>query len=665
MADRRWSGAPRWEAPALVLVASVGLALRFVDLELGWFGVDQARDIATALDIASGRSFPDVGPTMRRVTRLGALYHYFWAIPYVLWRDPIAGYWFAAVLSAAALVLTWRIARRLWGPVAGVVAAAVAAVHPVWIIDGRVCWAPAALPFVAALVVWIALGDARREGAPNAAIRASAGAAVPAGGVVLGARRVALIGALLGLAVQLHLTMVGWVLGAGLLALLDRLPRRVLAAGIVAGALVGAPALRAMLFADGGTETGLTALPSRAPLAPVAPRLAAVAALPWRIPTAFSHWDVTDALATGMLVLAGGVLAAATACGLVRLAIASARGVRAARVVLIPGAVTAGLVLGLPGEAWYYYLDSLLPLWALAAAACVAPTEPSAVRSGIRRMAAVCVVGACVVMAAFMGDWLRRVSAAGYIPLDPVALTLDGRPARDAPSPGRLTTVAVKRGAGALAATLGTDYETVWRRVHGPALADAAGDNGFWFRWSIAQRDARGTPPTDDGRHLAFWYRDDPFAVRVAVAPAQPAVDRVVVGPLLAMRYPTAIDYASCRSDGLPVVVPIRVTPHPLRYGDGTPQRPPTLPAGIRCALDGSGAGDRLLVGALGGEGMVTIAIGDGQVTLASAGDPLANEVRLCVVPTAREVRLAIERPHDTPAEIDLYDVPLVGGCGG
>ena len=257
-----------------------------------------------------------------------------------------------------------------------------------------------------------------------------------------------------------------------------------------------------------------------------------------------------------------------------------------------------------------------------------------------------------------------RVNA-GYIPLDPVALTLDGRPARDAPSPGRLTTVAVKRSAGAVAASLGTDYETVWRRVHGPALADATGDNGFWFHWSIEQRDARATRAASDGRHLAFWYRDDPFAARLAVAPPQAAVDGVAIGPLLAMRYPTSIDYRSCQADGVPVMVPIRATPYPLRYGDGTPQRPPTLPARIRCAVDGSAAGERFLVAALGGEGMVTLAIGDGQATLASAGDPLANEVRLCVVPTAREVRLAIERPHDTPAELDLYDVPLVGGCGG
>src|SRR3954468_12044479 len=126
----------RWELPALVVVAGVGLALRFVRLDAGWFGVDQARDVATALDIASGTSWPLVGPTMRRVTRLGALYHYFWALPYVAWRDPLAGYWFAALLSTGAAILAWSIARRCFGPTAALATAAVAAAHPVWVIDG-------------------------------------------------------------------------------------------------------------------------------------------------------------------------------------------------------------------------------------------------------------------------------------------------------------------------------------------------------------------------------------------------------------------------------------------------------------------------------------------------------------------------------------------------
>src|SRR4051794_22613622 len=87
------------EIAACLVLALVAIALRTYRLDLGWFGVDQARDVATALDVASGHAFPVIGPTMRRVTRLGALYYYFWSLPYLVWRDPLAGYWFAALLS--------------------------------------------------------------------------------------------------------------------------------------------------------------------------------------------------------------------------------------------------------------------------------------------------------------------------------------------------------------------------------------------------------------------------------------------------------------------------------------------------------------------------------------------------------------------------------------
>ncbi len=642
---------PRWEAPALAAAACVGVTLRCVRLDLGWFGVDQARDVATALDIVSGRSWPLVGPTMRRVTRLGALYHYFWSLPYVLWRDPIAGYWFAACLSTVAFVVTWYVARRLWGPRAGVVTAAVAAVHPVWVIDGRICWAPAALPFVGVLLILVMLGEPSRG-------------------------RMALVGVLLGLAIQLHLTMVGWAAGIGLLVLLDRVPPRTLLLGIVAGAVVAVPAVWAIFAASAAMESGLGALPTRAPPAPFGPRLVATAMLPARIVAGFGRWN--DAAATGTLLGAAAlVLAIVIAGGLVRLLVGALRGAREARVVLVPGLVTTLLVLGLPGDAWYYYLDSALPLWALAAGALVGTRRSETARGGARLRTAVAMgaLAACAVLAVEVGDWLWRVRAAGYVPVEPVWLTLDGRPGRDASSRGRVTTLEVKRRAALVAATLDGDFDTLWNRIHGPALADATGDNGFWVRWSLDEAATRGRDASSsDSRHLAFWYVDDPTALALAAAPPDAAVELTRIGPLLAVRYPSILDYGTCGDDGATARVPIRVVPDPRRYGDGTPALPATLPSRLSCALRaasvtrasagavadaGSHAEARQVVAALGGEGTVAIAA-DGRST------PPAQVAALCVARAdTAAVRLTIERRPDAPAELDLYDVPLGVGCGG
>ena len=116
-------GRSSW-SPSSAFVA-LGAALRCWRLDLGWFGVDQARDVQTALDVAAGHDWPMVGPTMRRVTSLGALYYYFWALPYLVSHDPLAAYRFAAGLGVVTLPLTWGLARRFFGSRAALVTLAV------------------------------------------------------------------------------------------------------------------------------------------------------------------------------------------------------------------------------------------------------------------------------------------------------------------------------------------------------------------------------------------------------------------------------------------------------------------------------------------------------------------------------------------------------------
>ncbi len=361
------TGVRAGEALAVTVTLAVAAALRLYRLDLGWFGVDQARDIATALDIASGSDFPLVGPTMRRVTSLGALYYYFWTLPYLVWRDPIAGYWFAALLGLGALALVWDIARRLWGAYPALIALIAGTAHPVWTIDSRICWAPAALPAVGALLLRLALGP---DG--QALARLSAG-------------RAAALGALLGLGVAApsdddRLGRGGGDPGGARTAATPRAGRRSI--GIHPGGASRAVGLAAPSAGDAGIST----LPARGAVAP-AGRLAALFFLPLRVPAAFAHW-ADHAPQGDLLVQVAALIASALAwAGVVRLSGSALGGDRPARVLVMVIGLVVAMVVMTPGESWYYYLDSLLPLWALAVGALVATSaSPVADKAAVRRL---------------------------------------------------------------------------------------------------------------------------------------------------------------------------------------------------------------------------------------------------------------------------------------
>ncbi len=217
-------------------------------------------------------------------------------------------------------------------------------------------------------------------------------------------------------------------------------------------------------------------------------------------------------------------------------------------------------------------------------------------------------------------------------------------------------TIDVKRAVAAAVAG-GKEVSTLDQRAHGPALADVSGDNGFWFRW-YADR-AGVSRGSDDGRHFAVWYRDDPIAVALASAPVGTReIERATVGPLFVARYRPAIDYASCRGDGRPLAVPVRLLPHPKRYGDGTRAMPGTLPGVIECAL-ATGEGATRVVAALGGPGAVVLVGADG--TRSTPGPATA----LCIARSSAPAPLRVEitRVPGTTSDLDLYDVPLGAGC--
>ena len=546
----------RRELVLAALLLALGAGLRCWRLDLGWFGIDQARDVQTALDIAAGRDFPVVGPTMRRVTSLGALYHYVWTLPQLASDDPLASYRFAAGLGVATLVAAWFLARRWWGPRAAIVALAVLATLPIAVIDGRVAWAPAALPPAA-----------------TALLALFAAPATPA--------RLAVLGAMLGVAVQLHLAMTAWVVAAAVLVLARRPSPGALVAGLAGGTATGFPAAYAAL-ANAGHDAGLATLPGRGPLPDVVARLAAVWRLEWRVPAAFWQWADAPAPLPAVTCGLAALVTTAALLGCVRAAGRGLRGDRPAAALVVAGACQLGLVVLLPGEAWYYYLDALLPVAALAAGVLVAA------------------------------------------------------------APGRLLTLGVKRDLAALLAADPAPFADRWESIHGPAVDDATGDNGFWLARAAAPSGAAPPP-----RHAVLWYRDDPSA------PAQ-ATSRftiVDVGPLRVARYRPAIVYTSCRdADGAPAPVPIRVLPAPRRYGDGTIARPAVLPERITCDLDVPETGVR-----------VVAAVGSGTVEVgeegARHGDSGATS-SVCIGGGPRRTRVVVILGAAASGEVDLYERP-------
>jgi len=431
--------------------------------------------------------------------------------------------------------------------------------------------------------------------------------------------------------------------------------------------------LWAMIAPTDSVESGLASLPGRGPLASLVPRLAAIATLPARLLAGLGNFGGGGART--LVAAATGVVAVFVVGGLLRLAAATARGDRGARTVLVPSLLTGLLVLGLPGDAWYYYLDSLLPFWALAAGALVGDAAApggglrdvrAAERGGRgRRFAVWAALVAALVLASGTARWLRRVALAQYIPVDPIWLTLDGRPGRDATSPGRILTLDAKRRAGALAAALGGDAADVWLRLHGPAFADATGDNAFWVRFAIDERVAGRAAPASDvppGGHVAFWYGDDPLGTALAALPSTPALAVTRVGPLVAATYRPRIDYAACQGDGRPLPLPMRVVPDPRRYGDGTVELPAALPRHVACPLrDGTGAtasdGEQRLTAALGGAGTV-------RVSTETRDGVAARESSLCVAARgAATVRLDVAPDAGARADLDLYELPPGIGC--
>ena len=610
-------------AIGLLLLLLLAAGLRFAWLDAGWFGVDQARDIAWAEAIAAGEPLPDAGPAMRNRVRLGASYYFFWAIPAFFSDSLLALYGWAAFCGWLAVAGAAAVAGRVGGARAGWIAAAWLATSPVAVIDSRVAWAPAAVPVFAA--VFYLLAWRLRPSSPRSLF--------------------ALFFAVASFATQLHLSAASLGLVA-LLVLLRLRPTRDRVAAALAGGLVP---LLPMAWAS------TTAIPSDLPGAGAellggSSRLLDLLTHPGRLldglspspgarPPLLDAWFTFESasfllpLAALAWVLWGGRWRRVDDGGLY--------------------APTTGFLLGLafvlllPAEAWYYYLDvTLVPAAVLLGV--VAAALPA------RRLVTAGILLVVLVRAAGLGWWIDHAHREGVVYMNPQWLRLGGA-APDA-TRARVPTVAARQ---AVWRVLGGQWGIPAARshadIHGVGFDDLAGDNGFF-----ARRYAGAAGLRDGGLSAVVLYRDDPhpqWSDRMQASE---------VGPFVLLPYRPRIDLRAARvaDCGARVRVPIPETPAPRRYGRGERARSdwgcaaPVVELELAAAPPGT---QTVLVARVAGAGVVRgYRSGPAVETIHQELPGGGLALRVPDAATRLELLLAL----DGPADLDVYELDAARAVG-
>lgn len=603
-----------WYAVGLFLILLLAAGLRFVSLDAGWFGVDQARDIAWAESIAAGEGIPPAGPAMRNRVRLGATYYVFWAIPALVSDSVLALYGFAALLGVLSVAGAAALGARIGGARAGLFAAAWLATSPVAVIDSRIAWAPAAVPAAAALFYLLAR-KARADSSPW---------------------WFALLFAVASFATQLHLAAVSLGLVALLLLLRQRPGRLRVAAAVAGGTVPLVPMLLASAVAlpsegrttsfpgDAGSARWLDLLlhPGRL--------LEGLSPPPGGRPALVDAWFSFETMSF-LLPLAA-------------IAWVLRRGVWRQADEQELYAPTAGFLLGLllvlllPADAWYYYLDvTLVPaavLFGVAAAALPA-----------RALVGLAMVALLLVRAGGLAWWVDEADRRGIVAVNLEWMRLGGAVRGDARA--RVPTVATHRAAWEI---LGAEWGIPASRspvaVHGVGFEDLSGDNGFF-----ARRLATGVP--DAGASAVILHREDPHpAWSDGLAEAH-------AGPFVLLRYQPRVDLhgARVRGCGARSRVPRPSLAAPRDYGSGERRRAEwgCPVAHVEIPVPAAAAGTRtLLVARVAGAGRVADFRAEPAVERVAAALPGGGIVlRLPEAATWLELELAL----DGPAELDVYEI--------
>lgn len=149
----------RWEWAALAGILLLAAALRLGAPGISEFKRDEANLARLALDMVKGGDVPLLGLTSSVNVPNPPVSVYLFAVPFAFSNNPILATLYVGLLGVIAVALTWALARRYYGPAAGVVAGLLYAASPWGAIYARKIWAQDLLPpFVAAVVFTGLLG---------------------------------------------------------------------------------------------------------------------------------------------------------------------------------------------------------------------------------------------------------------------------------------------------------------------------------------------------------------------------------------------------------------------------------------------------------------------------------------------------------------------------
>ncbi len=144
----------KWEWALLALVLGIGAWLRFSHLDLLEFQGDEAYASNLALDFVSHGRLPLAGLMSSVGVTNPPLFIYLLIPLFAISTNPTVVSCGIALLSLASVAVCWRIGRRYYGPVAGIVAAAFFAVSPWAVIYSRKIWAQDFVPIFATATLW-------------------------------------------------------------------------------------------------------------------------------------------------------------------------------------------------------------------------------------------------------------------------------------------------------------------------------------------------------------------------------------------------------------------------------------------------------------------------------------------------------------------------------
>ncbi|MFL5775445.1 MAG: ArnT family glycosyltransferase [Chloroflexota bacterium] len=162
------AGVPLREMLPLGAIIAVATALRFIGLPArGQWEADQGHDMLVLFNLTQHGEWPLLGPP----TSIGDFHHgvlYYYLLAPAAWlsgANPVAVTAMIALAGIAAVIVTWRLARSIGGPVAGLVAGGLMAVSASAVDESVFIWNPNLIALTSSIALaagwhgWSAGGD--------------------------------------------------------------------------------------------------------------------------------------------------------------------------------------------------------------------------------------------------------------------------------------------------------------------------------------------------------------------------------------------------------------------------------------------------------------------------------------------------------------------------